>query len=113
MHEHDGQRLGVGPAPASALGRRQLVHLDMEGYAVLRDDRDRRRAQRPELGGVAHPAVGDDPAAVRDPGGGTGDGQPGCPGGVREGAATQAHAGASSESTIRRVNRPPIRVTIS
>ena len=114
MHEDDGQLLRVvlGTPVLAALGV-VVVDLDVQEYAVLGDHRDRIRAQRAEPRDVADPAPGDHPAPVGDAGGGTGSRQTGDPGGVRQDAAAQAHAGVSSESTMRRVKRPPMRVTIS
>ena len=93
----------------------ELVDLDVEGYAVVGDDRHRPRVQAAERRLVAVAAA--DGAALpadadRRAGGGQADGTGGGP----EDAAAGAHESIvprASESTYRRVNRPPILVTIS
>ena len=119
MDEHHGEPLAVrvDGTPARAAGPvGELVHLDMERYAVVGHDRDRRRPQRPEDGLVTGPAVGDDPAAAGDADGGAGHGDTDGAGGHSCELATDAHSVSSSLTcslTCRRTIRPPIRVTIS
>ena len=93
----------------------ELVDLDHEGDAVVGDDRDRSRVQAPERRRVAL-AAADGAALPADADRGAGRGQPDGTGGGPEDAAAGAHASivsCASESTYRRVNRPPILVTIS
>ena len=100
---------------AARRSRVELVDLDVQGYAVVGDDRDRRERRLPN--GVSSPSrrpiarllAGD---AERRAGGG----DAGRTGGDPEDPAAGAHASIvsrASASTYRRVIRPPIRVTIS
>ena len=95
--------------------RVELVDLDDEGDAVVGDDRHRWRVQAPERRRVAL-AAADGAALPADADRRAGRGQPDGTGGGPEDAAASAHASivsCASESTYRRVNRPPILVTIS
>ena len=114
VHEHDGHLRGVvaGAASRAAL-RAVLVDLDVEGNPVLRDHGAGLGPERAEPGRLAVAALGDHAAPAGDADRGPGGRQPGGPGGVRQDAAAEAHAGVSSESTVRRAKRPPMRVTIS
>ena len=113
--EDHGQPLAVRrrtgtPAALGPVG--ELVDLDVEGYAVVGDDRDRRGPQRPERRLVPGAAARDDPAAAGDADGGAGHGDTDSAGGDSCEPATDAHS-VSSSCTWRRTIRPPIRVTIS
>ena len=98
--EHHGQRPGRRRVAERrrAAGRPvgELVHLDVERYAVVGDDRDRRGPQRPERRLVAGAAARDDPAAAGDADGGAGDGDADRAGGDSCELATDAHAVSSS-----------------
>ena len=103
------------PARSSLEVRVELVDLDVEGYAVVGHDRDRPRAQAAERRRV-DVAAADRAALPADADRRSGRGQADGTGGGPEDPAAGAHCSIlsrASESTYRRVNRPPILVTIS